>query len=53
VTLASLRSHIPDAMMALGVCAVSYGAWLIYAPAGYIVGGLALAGFGVLAARAK
>ena len=31
---------LPDALIAGGAAAVSYGAHLIYAPAGYIVGGL-------------
>jgi hypothetical protein len=36
---------LPDALIVAGAAAVAYGAWLIYAPAGFIVGGiLALAG---------
>lgn len=31
---------LPDLLIAGGAVAVSYGAGLIYAPAGYIVGGL-------------
>lgn len=30
----------PDALMVSGAVGVSYGAWSIYAPAGWIVGGL-------------
>lgn len=42
---------IPDALIASGAGAVAYGAWLVYPPAGHIVGGvLAMAG-GVLLAR--
>lgn len=31
---------LPDALIAGGAAAVSYGAGMIYTPAGYIVGGL-------------
>ena len=31
---------LPDALIAFGAAAVSYGEHLIYPPAGYIVGGL-------------
>jgi hypothetical protein len=30
----------PDAFMLAGGAAVAYGAWMIYQPAGFIVGGL-------------
>ena len=30
----------PDALMVSGAAAISYGAWQVYGPAGYIVGGL-------------
>lgn len=42
---------LPDTLMVTGTGAVSYGAALIYAPAGFIVGGLLLLAGGVLAAR--
>lgn len=32
----------PDAMMVAGTGVVSYGAWLVYEPAGFIVGGVLL-----------
>lgn len=32
----------PDAMMLAGVASVSYGAWMVYEPAGFIVGGVLL-----------
>lgn len=36
---------LPDALIVAGAAGVSYGAWLVYTPAGFIVGGLlALAG---------
>lgn len=42
---------LPDALMLAGVGGISYGAWSVYEPAGFIVGGcFALAG-GVLLSR--
>ena len=35
-----------------GAAGVSYGAWLIYPPAGFVVGGILLLVAGVLTARA-
>lgn len=47
-----LTSVVPDALMLAGAGGLSYGAWLIYEPAGFLVGGaLALVG-GVLCAKA-
>lgn len=49
--LMGAKGLIPDALMVGGAAAVSYGASIIYLPAGWIVGGvLAIAG-GALAAR--
>lgn len=48
---AALSGWVPDALMALGGTAVSYGASLVYEPAGWIVGGALLLTAGVLAAR--
>lgn len=46
-----LTSILPDTLMVAGAAGLSYGAWLIYEPAGYLVGGaLTLIG-GVLCAR--
>ncbi|WP_407280598.1 hypothetical protein U5817_09960 [Aromatoleum evansii] len=41
----------PDALMAAGAVAVSYGAWMVYAPAGWIIGGLFGIAAGVLGSR--
>jgi hypothetical protein len=41
----------PDAMMACGAAGIAYGAWQMYQPAGFIVGGGLLLIAGVLAAR--
>lgn len=41
----------PDTMMAAGAGCITYGVWLVYAPAGFVVGGGFLLTAGVLAAR--
>jgi hypothetical protein len=47
-------SWLPDALILAGTSGVAYGAWLVYAPAGFIVGGLfALAGGWLLAKGGK
>jgi hypothetical protein len=46
-----LTSILPDALMIGGAAALSYGASLVYFPAGFIVAGLLLMTAGVLAAR--
>lgn len=40
-----------DAAGITGAASVSYGAWLIYGPAGFIVGGLILMAAAIAAAR--
>lgn len=42
---------LPDALMVAGTGAVAYGTWLIYEPAGFIVGGVLTVVGGILAAR--
>jgi hypothetical protein len=44
-------SWLPDALMLAGAAGVSYGAGLVYPPAGWIVGGLFALSAGYLAAR--
>lgn len=46
-----LRSWTPDVLLAAGGVSASYGAWLAYAPAGFVVGGVLLITMGVLVAR--
>ncbi len=46
-----IAEHIPDALLFIGAGLLSYGAALIYLPAGFIAAGLSAAGLGVLAAR--
>lgn len=48
---AKVAGWAPDAMILAGSAAISYGASLIYLPAGYIVGGLLTIAIGYLAAR--
>jgi hypothetical protein len=43
--------HVARATAAAGALSVSYGAWLAYQPAGYIVGGLLLLSLGLGALR--
>jgi hypothetical protein len=47
----SLLSHLPDLLMVSGAGAVSGGAWLMFEPAGWIVGGLFAIVGGVLMSR--
>jgi len=44
-------SWLPDLLMLAGACSVSVGAGMIYAPAGYVVGGLLSLAAGVVLAR--
>jgi hypothetical protein len=44
--------HLPDLLMTIGAAVLCYGAWLVYEPAGYLVGGTLMITAGVLAARA-
>lgn len=48
-----LVSLLPDGLLLLGVGALSYGASLIYWPAGFIVAGLLALGGGVLLSRSS
>jgi hypothetical protein len=53
VAVAVAAGYLPDVMMIAGACLVSYGAALIYFPAGYLVGGAFAISFGYLLARGK
>ena len=46
-----ITDHLPDALMVGGAGGISYGAWLVYGPAGYVVGGLFALAAGVVLAR--
>lgn len=49
----TLKSLLPDALMVVGASAISAGTWLIYEPAGWIIGGGFSLLAGVLIAKAK
>jgi len=49
--LAAAAGLVPDGLMLAGAGAMSYGAGLVYQPAGWIVGGVLLLVAGVLSAR--
>ena len=36
----TLKAALPDALLLAGAAGVSYGAWLAWSPAGYIVAGV-------------
>jgi len=42
---------LPDALMIGGAYGVSYGAWLVYGPAGFIAGGVFALVAGIVLAR--
>lgn len=46
-----MTSYVRDAAAAIGVALVSYGAWLVYPPAGFIAGGSLLVAAAALASR--
>ena len=48
---AAATASLPDVLMIGGAVAVSHGAWLVTAPAGFIVGGLFSLAGGMLVAR--
>ncbi len=51
-SVASMASHnVADGLLLAGAAAVSYGAWLMYPPAGFIVGGVLAMVAGALIAR--
>lgn len=48
---AAVNGYVADAAALVGSALVSYGAWCIYEPAGFIVGGLLLLALAVAGAR--
>ena len=46
-----LYASLPDVLLICGAACVTYGAWLVFAPAGFIVGGALLICGGVLVSR--
>lgn len=49
----NLKRSLPDALLLAGAAGVSYGAWLAWSPAGYIVGGALIIIAGLQLARAS
>lgn len=45
------RASLPDVLMIVGAALLSFGAWQVYEPAGFIVGGVLLLASGIMAAR--
>lgn len=44
-------SYLPDILLVAGAGLVSFGAWLVYAPAGFVVAGCFALGFGYMLAK--
>lgn len=51
--LAALPALVRDVTGLAGAGLVSYGAWLVYVPAGFVTGGVLLMAAALLAARAQ
>jgi hypothetical protein len=49
--LKRLRAALPELLIPAGAAAISYGAWCIYQPAGWITGGVLVLLVGIAAAR--
>lgn len=48
----TIKAIVPDVVMIAGWAGVSYGAWTVYEPAGFIVGGVLAIMGGIVMARA-
>lgn len=49
--VAALAAWMPDALLLCGGVSIAWGAGMVYAPAGYIVGGVLAVSAGYLLAR--
>lgn len=49
--MSKIAGFLPDFLLVGGAAALAYGAWLVYAPAGFIVGGLLALVGGVILSR--
>ncbi len=47
-----LQKVLPDLLLVTGSASISFGAWLVFPPAGYIVGGFLILVAGVKLANA-
>lgn len=52
-TLQTAASIVPETLAGAGCVAISYGAHLVYSPAGWIVGGILAIVAGVVMARGQ
>lgn len=43
----TLRKYLPDVLVICGFAAISYGAWAIYEPLGFVVAGILAAFCGI------
>jgi len=48
-----MKKHLPDVLLMLGAGSLAYGAWLAWAPAGWLVAGVLLIAAGIQIARAE
>lgn len=48
-----MKKLLPDVLLLLGAGSLTYGAWLAWPPAGYLVAGVMLIGGGIQLARAE
>ena len=48
-----MKPGVEDAICIIGIALISYGAWCIYEPAGYITGGVLLLAGGVAVAKGR
>lgn len=46
-----IRKHAPDALVVIGLLAITWGAWFIYRPAALIVAGLLCVGLALIVER--
>jgi hypothetical protein len=49
--LLALLQHLDDLLYATGAALVAYGAYLVFVPAGFIVGGALMMTYGLIVAR--
>ncbi|MDF2567897.1 MAG: hypothetical protein K0R90_1353 [Oscillospiraceae bacterium] len=50
---ASIKKLVPDVLAASGTVCISYGAFLIYHPLGYIIGGALLIGGAIIWSKSE
>jgi len=48
-----MKKMLPDALLLLGAGSLTYGSWMAWPPAGYLVAGVMLLAAGIQLARAE